>query len=95
MRECSSRHTMYYVSCVKCQVPGVTCHLSPVTSHMFFFIKKTKKQHYIYPSEKIGQSGGASRWRLCYQRGLPCLVLDSISENVLTFDDTLRFDLSL
>ena len=29
---------------------------------------------YIYISEKIGQSGGASRWRVCYQRGLPRLV---------------------
>ena len=28
----------------------------------FFFLKK------------IGQSGGASRWRVCYQRGLPRLV---------------------
>ena len=26
------------------------------------------------PSEKIGQSGGSSRWRVCYQRGLPRLV---------------------
>ena len=26
------------------------------------------------PSEKNGQSGGASRWRVCYQRGLPRLV---------------------
>ena len=25
-------------------------------------------------SKKIGQSGGAGRWRVCYQRGLPCLV---------------------
>ena len=24
---------------------------------------------------KIGQSGGASRWRDCYQQGLPRLVL--------------------
>ena len=24
--------------------------------------------------KKIGQSGGASRWRVCYQRGLPRLV---------------------
>ena len=23
----------------------------------------------------VGQSGGASQWRVCYQRGLPCLVL--------------------
>ena len=33
---------------------------------------------YIYPSEKIGQIGGASRWRVCYQRGLPRLVLIQI-----------------
>ena len=33
---------------------------------------KMKKN--IYPSEKIGQSGGASLWRVCYQRGLPRLV---------------------
>ena len=26
---------------------------------------------WIFP---IGQSGGASRWRVCYQRGLPRLV---------------------
>ena len=25
--------------------------------------------------QEIGQSGGASRWRVCYQWGLPCLVL--------------------
>ena len=54
----------------------VTCHVSPVTCHMshvnfFFYIKKTQKK---IPSEKIGQSGGASRWRVCYQRGLPRLV---------------------
>ena len=27
----------------------------------------------IYP---MGQSGGASRWRVCYQRGLPRLVFN-------------------
>ena len=44
------------------------CHVSHVTRHMlrvmfflnFFFI--------------FGQSGGASRWRVCYQQGLPRLV---------------------
>ena len=30
---------------------------------------------YLYLQKKIGQSGGASRWRVCYQRGLPRLVL--------------------
>ena len=40
------------------------CHLQPVT----FLYKKN-------PTTKIGRSGGASRWRVCYQWGLPCLVL--------------------
>ena len=42
------------------------CHLPPV---IFFCIHKKKLQ------QKIGQSGGASRWRVCYQWGLPCLFL--------------------
>ena len=29
----------------------------------------------VHIHKKIGQSGGASRWRVCYQRGLPRLVL--------------------
>ena len=28
----------------------------------------------MYLSEKNGQSGGANRWRVCYQQGLPRLV---------------------
>ena len=28
----------------------------------------------FYTTKNIGQSGGASRWRVCYQRGLPRLV---------------------
>ena len=28
----------------------------------------------FFREKKIGQSGGASRWRVCYQRGLPRLV---------------------
>ena len=47
------------------------CHVSPVTCHMSnkvsFYIKKKT-------SENIGQRGGASRWRVCYQWGLPRLV---------------------
>ena len=33
--------------------------------------------------KNIGQSGGASRWRVCYQRGLPRLVFrkEAISTN--------------
>ena len=58
----------YYVSCVMCHVLRITCHVSPVTCHLssvkIFFIPK-----------KFLQSGGASSWRVCYQRGLPYLVL--------------------
>ena len=36
--------------------------------------KEEEKRKKVHPSEKIGQSGGASRWRVCYQRGLPRLV---------------------
>ena len=42
--------------------PGVMCHMSRVTSHMFFC--------FCF----FGQSGEAYRWRVCYQRGLPRLV---------------------
>ena len=50
----------------------VMCHLSLVTCQkkIRIFYKKRKND----PSEKIGQSGGATRWRVCYQRGLPRLV---------------------
>ena len=48
-----------HVSIVMCHTSGVTCHVSPV--HFCIF-------------EKIVQSGGASRWRVCYQQGLPRLV---------------------
>ena len=44
---------------------SVICHMSPVTCHL--------SQHFFY-LKKIGQSGGASQWRFCYQRGLPRLV---------------------
>ena len=64
LRECSS-HTMCHVSHVMCHVSTVTCHLSHVKKriHIYFFYLK-----------KIGQSGGASRWRVCYQWGLSRLV---------------------
>ena len=45
-------------------------YVSCVTNQKKSIKKSIKKK----PSEKIGQSGGASRWRVCYQRGLPRLV---------------------
>ena len=49
------------MSKVTCHVSCVTCHMSHVTCHMFFFF--------------FSQSGEASLWKVCYQRGLPRLVL--------------------
>ena len=54
-------HVMCLMLCVTCHVSRVTCHVSHVTIcfSSFFF----------------RQSGDAYRWRVCYQRGLPRLVL--------------------
>ena len=88
MRECSS-YTMCHVSCVichescvMCHVSCVMCHMSHVTCHMsrvscqnIFFTLFNKKIYVLFVFfNKFGQSGGASRWRICYQRGLPRLV---------------------
>ena len=77
--------TIPYVSCVTCHVSNVMCHMSHVTCHMSHVmchmshvrchmskVKKEKKKK--EKREKNLQSGGASRWRVCYQRGLPGLV---------------------
>ena len=54
-----------------CNVSRVTYHLSPVTCHVS---RVTFHMSFFYPEKKIGQSGEASRWRVCYQQGLPRLV---------------------
>ena len=56
------KHVTCHVSCFTCHMSHVMCHVSRVTCHIFFF----------------WQSGEAYRWRVCYQRGLPCLVWLSI-----------------
>ena len=66
MRECSTP-TTFYMSGVTCHMSGVTCHVSHVTfhlSHVRFLL-------FIF----FGRSGEAYLWRVCYQRGLPRLVL--------------------
>ena len=83
MRECSPPQTCH-MSCVTCHMSRVTCHVSPVTCHLSpVTCKKIIFQHFnslflifkfFLRKQKIGQSGGASRWRVCYQRGLPRLV---------------------
>ena len=65
---CHVSLVMCHVSPVMCHVSPVTCHVSPITCHVSpvtcnFFILKN-----------IGQIGGASQWRVCYQCGLPRLV---------------------
>ena len=58
---------MCHVSRVTCHVSCVTCHMSHVTCHL-----SQKKQ------KKNGKSGEISRSRVCYQRGLPRLVLQTL-----------------
>ena len=69
-------HAMCHVSHVTCHVSRVTCHLSHVTFflNIFYLKKKMKKIRRKNVLNKIGQSGGASCRRVCYQRGLPRLV---------------------
>ena len=70
------------VSRVMCHMSRVTCHMSHVTCHT---------SHFFYYLFFFGQSGEAYRWRVCYQRGLPRLVLVSISFT-LFFKSADQFD---
>ena len=53
-------HVMCHLSRVTCHMSRVACQVSQVIIILIFF---------------FGQSGEAYRWRVCYQRGLPRLVL--------------------
>ena len=59
---CHVSHVTCHMSRVTCHVSHVKCHMSRVTCHFFF-------------SFLFWQSGEAYRWRVCYQRGQPRLVL--------------------
>ena len=52
-------------TCVMCHVSHITCHMSPVTCHLYFF--------YFFYLKFFLQSVAASRWRVCYQQGIPHL----------------------
>ena len=54
----------------------VTCHMSSVTyqKKITFVFNNNKKKIKKISLKNIGHSGGASRSRVCYQRGLPLLV---------------------
>ena len=72
-------------SCVICHASRVTCDMSPVTCHMshvksFFFLLLLLLSFLLTKWE-------ASRWRVCYQWGLPHLV----SLYSLGFLDHLHF----
>ena len=76
-------HVRRQVSGVRCQVSGVTFQVSGVACNFFIF--------YFFL-----QSGEASWWRVCYQRGLPRLVCYNIAcmgANLvmLTPDKCLKF----
>ena len=59
------------MSHVTCHVSRITCQMSE-KNYIFFLLKK---KYIYYPLEKNGQSGGASRLSVCYELGLPRLVL--------------------
>jgi hypothetical protein len=56
---------------VTCHVSHVTCPMSRVICHNYFI--------YFF----FGQSGEAYRWRVCYQGGLPRLVLIQLEKVLL------------
>ena len=59
---------MCHVSRVPCHVSCVMGHVSSVTCHM-------SNVNFFLALNKIQPSGEASRWRVCYQRGQPRLVV--------------------
>ena len=56
-----------HMSGVTCHMSGVRCQVSGVTCNFFFL---------------FSESGGTSRWRVCYQWGLPRLVFYIFATNV-------------
>ena len=68
---CHVSHVMCHMSCVTCQVSLVICHMLNVTRHM----SQVKFFLYFF----CGESVGVSWWKVCYQRGLPCLVYQLLS----------------
>ena len=76
-RELKLRENVRPTPCVMCHVSPVTCHLSRVTCHLSRVTCHLLHIFYIFIFfilQKNLQSVGASRWRVCYQRGLPRLV---------------------
>ena len=74
------------MSQVTCHMSHVTCHMSPVTCQKNIFL------HFLqfFYLKKVGKIGEASRWRVCYQRGLPRLVSHIIHDIFESFPDLLK-----
>ena len=80
-RELKFWENVHPTPCVMCHLSHVTCHISPVTCHLspakcpknLYFFHTKKKIVFFNLVQKNGQSGVASRWRVCYQQGLPRL----------------------
>ena len=83
---CNVSRVTCHVSCVTCYVSPVTCHLSHVILFLFVFTFSLYKKKKKYIRKNIGQSGGASLWRVSYQRGLPRLVHQSVYYSTLVAD---------
>ena len=56
------------MSNLMCVVSQVMCHMSRVTWHVSHVM--CHNSHLFF-----GQSGEAHWWMVCYQQGLPCLVI--------------------
>ena len=84
MRECSppqtchvSRVTSRVTTPVTSRVTSrVTCHVSRHASRVTCHVS------HVICHNFFGQSGEAYRWRVFYQRGLPRLVIESISTSI-------------
>ena len=66
--------TPKHVSHVRCHVSGIRCYVSRVRCLMYFFS--------TFFSLFFRQSGGASRWRACYQQGLARIVFSELLKYV-------------
>ena len=72
---CHVSCVMCHVSCVMCHVSCVMCHVSCVMCHVSCVMCYVSHVIYIF----CLQRGWVGVLRLCYQQGLPCLVLRCFS----------------
>ena len=56
---------------IMCHMSGVTCHVSGVTRQVSCVRCNMSGVMRISSSSSFLQNGGASRWKVCYQWGLP------------------------